>query len=312
MRDRATISVRELVKTISVLRERINAHRAVLAGNELMTRYALVDPLLVALGWDLSDPDTAVLGEDAGDTYYILGRNAMAVEAKRLGENLDAHAEDLALSIQDKGVRYGVLTNGQKWRMYDSGTATKSPEMEFDVTDSEGVVIYKAVRLYSSVVLDGIRQEPTRVESLHDVGGERLDPDRRDALVPLPNLQYVKGMAPPRYLACPDKRIRLNSWIDLLAGVAGWLVGNRYLDKSHCPVLMGAKNSVLNTRPVHPNGKPYRHKRKAGYLYLNTNVDPVHCIRYATKMVKVAGLEPGGFGVHFGDSQTVDAAHIWN
>ena len=39
-----------------VLKERMQTHRAALEENEMRTRVALIDPLLCALGWDVSDP----------------------------------------------------------------------------------------------------------------------------------------------------------------------------------------------------------------------------------------------------------------
>ena len=46
----------DLVGSIELLQERIRSHNAVLRENETRTRMALIDPLLSALGWDISDP----------------------------------------------------------------------------------------------------------------------------------------------------------------------------------------------------------------------------------------------------------------
>ncbi len=45
-----------LVNVIETLKERIQAHGATLRESETRTRMALIDPLLSALGWDISDP----------------------------------------------------------------------------------------------------------------------------------------------------------------------------------------------------------------------------------------------------------------
>lgn len=46
----------DLVSVIETLQQRVREHGATLRENETRTRMALIDPLLVALGWDVSDP----------------------------------------------------------------------------------------------------------------------------------------------------------------------------------------------------------------------------------------------------------------
>ena len=56
----------DLVARIELLQARIRSHKIVLQGNETRTRMALIDPLMHALGWDVSDPgggDTGVQSE---------------------------------------------------------------------------------------------------------------------------------------------------------------------------------------------------------------------------------------------------------
>ena len=124
-------------------------------------------------------------------------------------------------------------------------------------------------------------------------------PNRLGDEEPLPAIKYVKGMPSPRELVCPDKRVSLNKWIDIMAAVADWLVGKKYLDESHCPVPMGSENAILNTKPVHQNGKPFKNKRRVGELYLNTNIGPASTLKYASKLIETAGLEPSDFKAYF-------------
>ena len=46
----------ELMECIDLLQERMRSHRDTLRENETRTRMALIDPMLRALGWDVSDP----------------------------------------------------------------------------------------------------------------------------------------------------------------------------------------------------------------------------------------------------------------
>lgn len=146
-----------LIQTITTLKKRIRDRKDELLKNEIMTRYVLIDPLLRELGWDLSDPDHVVL-EDNTNTGgrkvdYMMGKN-MVIEAKRLGEKLDNHVAQIADYVQKTSVRYGVLTNGQKWRIY--ATTMMSPDVEFDLTDSIGIVLSKVMVLHRFVILSNV------------------------------------------------------------------------------------------------------------------------------------------------------------
>jgi predicted type IV restriction endonuclease len=49
--------IRTLAELAQQLREKIGRYRGLLAENEMLVRYAVVDPLLRALGWELDNPE---------------------------------------------------------------------------------------------------------------------------------------------------------------------------------------------------------------------------------------------------------------
>lgn len=50
----------DLKQTIRDLNKRMHVHGDELRGNEWLTRYALIDPILTALGWNLADPEQVI------------------------------------------------------------------------------------------------------------------------------------------------------------------------------------------------------------------------------------------------------------
>lgn len=62
-----------LLQLVEVLRERINLQPPIIR-SEWQTRYALIDPLLRALGWDTADPTMVVPEDGSGDgrANYLL------------------------------------------------------------------------------------------------------------------------------------------------------------------------------------------------------------------------------------------------
>jgi hypothetical protein len=109
---------------------------------EVHTRYAVIDPVITALGWDTSDPkechpeyprygdgetrarvDYALFGEP---NLVAIGNYEVApdviIEAKSVGVELEEHVEQLegyaeAAHRMRNGV--AVLTNGREWWLYD-------------------------------------------------------------------------------------------------------------------------------------------------------------------------------------------------
>ena len=98
--------------------------------HETSTRYIIIDPILRALGWDLSDPrECAVeypvlLGRSILRVDYVLlgrdGRPVVVIEAKRIDVPSDdemgfAQMDDYLEGIPTAQV--AVLTNGQYWEI---------------------------------------------------------------------------------------------------------------------------------------------------------------------------------------------------
>ena len=115
----------DLIALIELLRARIGSHHTVLRENETRTRMALIDPLMHALGWDVSDPGvvTPEYKVSGGWADYALlrsdGRPAATVEAKELGEALASHRMQMLNYANASGIDYAVLTDGNRWELYD-------------------------------------------------------------------------------------------------------------------------------------------------------------------------------------------------
>ena len=93
--------------------------------NETRTRMALVDPLLMALGWDVSDPDvvTPEFKVSGGSADYALLRAdeqpAATVEAKKLGERLASHQMQMLNYANASGIDFAALSDGDHWELYN-------------------------------------------------------------------------------------------------------------------------------------------------------------------------------------------------
>ena len=116
----------DLITVIERLRERIQQQGGILSQSEMLTRYALIDPLLRALGWDTEDP-TLVRPEyqsQYGRADYVLlsdGKQVAIVEAKKLNESISGGAVGQAINYcLQEGTRYFVITDGRLWDVYET------------------------------------------------------------------------------------------------------------------------------------------------------------------------------------------------
>ena len=104
--------------------------------------------------------------------------------------------------------------------------------------------------------------------------------------------QPQQGRLPAKLLVHGDgSRKALETWVDLLAGVAEWLISNKRLTAQRCPVRLGSKN-YPHTEPAHPNSMSFRTDWKIGGLYVFTDVCPSDVIRHAKSPIEKAGLNP--------------------
>ena len=115
---------------IEILRPKITYNRDDLT-REDQTRTVLIDPLLYALGWDVSNPRqvrTESRLNVGGRPDYVMHdsrskRPFMVVEAKRLQTTLSGltgfgHQSQLLGYMRELGCPLGVVTNGDDWQIY--------------------------------------------------------------------------------------------------------------------------------------------------------------------------------------------------
>ena len=80
----------DLKQTVRDLNKRMHVHGDKLRSNESLTRYALIDPILTALGWNLADPEQVIPeyrpiegNRDAVDYMMKYEQLIILIEAKK-------------------------------------------------------------------------------------------------------------------------------------------------------------------------------------------------------------------------------------
>ena len=150
----------DLTKTIELfeeLRSKVSKNqenykqRVYLSGNETVTRVLLIDPVLEILGWEVRNLDLVELEFEPATSKrdkadYVLkndGNNVAIVEAKKFDTRIDelAHREQADGYARFAGVKFFVLTDGAKWRLYErdlmTGLEDLKPIVKFDLENDD-------------------------------------------------------------------------------------------------------------------------------------------------------------------------------
>ena len=119
----------DLVSVIETLQQRIATHRQSLQQNEIRTRTALIDPLLTALGWDVSDPALVIpeyrVNVQTWADYALAGSGnqpAAVPRSQAAGfESLENHLDADQWAIVRQRTGHSILpalTDGSHWQLY--------------------------------------------------------------------------------------------------------------------------------------------------------------------------------------------------
>ena len=308
----------DLYQVIEKLRERMEVHQNKLKQSEALTRNALVDPLLRALGWDTEDPALALpeyrLGSGVAD-YALLNEDkpAIVVEAKKLGTHLQSAAEQSVTYCVNDGIRYFVATDGRKWDVYETHRPVPLAEkkiVSFDLNDPPADVCLDALVLWRRSVQTGVmrnaqapllerQREPPLVAVDQSEPAPALVATIPTTPTTLPGegnwqlltqLKPRKGDKPPLQLRFPDgSTAEIKYWADLPQVVTAWLNQQGKLDEASIPIRNG-RRYILSGNPIHPNGKEFRTVRKPAQFYLETNYNSSYNVRNATMIIEKAGI----------------------
>ena len=264
----------DLVGTIETLRLRIDAHGQVLRENEIRTRLALIDPLLTALGWDVSDPKvvlpeykTSSASNSPRADYGLLGNNGQlvaSIEAKHLGDALGGHEKQLRDYAWDLKAKYAGLTDGNHWYLVDFSKIADDDRTILHVSIADTPAYEAALKLlllWRANLSSGqpvAANEPVLVQQGQPPSAQFTVATTPPMLSPIPQIEstnapspildvanwkplsdvtYQLGDGKPvgiRFSGSITKPIK--NWVDTWFEVCEWLATNGKLLAADCPV----------------------------------------------------------------------------
>lgn len=320
--------IQPLLAEVERLRGVMQTHRDYLGKTEAATRYAVIDPVLGLLGWDVHEA-TSVLAEyrsgSASTTFvdYALlrdGQPVALIEAKALGVALaDNHLEQLSnycVNCQPRSVRWGILTNGDRWRLIDA-FRVQQPLPERVVLDCSlngghsldalngllslfGLISGHVERPVAQVVdAPEARQAAKRVPSRPPAATETTLSSAGELTVhALGELVALCGTVtrPAVALIFPDGTVfEARQWGAVLTGVLEWLAAKDLLTLARCPLpdAAGRKRYLVAAQPQHPGGKSFTAAHAlANGVHYHLNYDSADIVRNALHALSALGVAP--------------------
>ena len=301
------MGLEDLVRCVELLKERIQSHGAALRENETRTRMALIDPLLHALGWDVSDPGVVtpeykVAGVLAD--YALLrpdGRPAATVEAKRLGAGLASHRMQMLNYANADGIAYAGLTDGNHWEMYNvfqQAALNKRRILEVSIADAPAhESALKLLLLWRPNLASG-QPVPAGPPIVGETPRPTPTPDDVE-LPPMPQpvpADWIKlsEYNPPKNTPCPtairfwDGSERpLKRWREILTGAVEKLYAEQRLTVKDVPIELGKTKYLVHTELIHPDGKRFEdYKSIEGTpLVVNVNLSAERIRKHTEKLL---------------------------
>ena len=228
--------------------------------NENAVRYALINPFLEALGWDITDPDDVIpeYSTSAGRPDYVLKKNGKAVAF--VGAKALYKSEDLTQYITycvSKNVNYFITSDGVRWEVYDTYSREELPNKRFifwDILkDPTEEVIRKALLISKNLIyeVDQVPKISEVKESIFIDKDTKKEPGK---------LKFIEDDTKIRRVKAGYVYGKIEIWIgnegpfilkkynEILFQTAEWLIKNKYITEKDLPIRAGnmGKRYLIN------------------------------------------------------------------
>ena len=299
----------DLNELVGRLKERIEQHKDVLGKNETATRYALIDPLLTALGWDLQDPGQVQTEYSTGDgraDYAMLAggdtsRPRLVIEAKKLDRPISDGINQSITYCVGRGIPYFVVTNGRDWAAYETHKpvpVTDKRIVDFSLTDPTQPTVMKALWLWrgnfesESPIVPVAPDKPVLQQAATSApqpaaAAPPSSVQRPDRSIPLDEFNPNRGDPPPAALLFPDEtEKKITEWYRIQTSVVRWLIDTGHLTEAGCPVKGSKGGHLVAASPVGRNGENFKSPKQIGNVWIEAARDAPGHVRTAKKILE--------------------------
>ena len=294
-----------LTRCLETLKGRLEFLRTKEPQNEIRTRTVLIDPLLRALEWDVSDPNIATIeyatGEERAD-YALLGfekRPIAILEAKKLGTDLGTHQikKQIVGYTVLHGIKYAAVTDGNTWQLYDlSKQGDIDQRRILELTISRDPVHKNALALLA-LWRPNLSSGEIAQPRIPETATKPPPAAANDSWKSLAQVGNTTGKHPPVSIRLWDGvEQEVRYWNDVLIRIVGKLYFDGLLEKQDLPIKISEVSSkyLINTSATHDNGKGSKDFKQPGGLpvFVNVNLSSKALIGYSKMLLEKYGKNP--------------------
>lgn len=286
----------DLMKVIEEAGQKISTYRTLLRQNESRTRTVLIDPILCALGWDVTDPSTVSIeySTDHGIVDYALltdTKPIAIVEAKKLEEPLKKHEMQMLTYAMSQGIKYALLTDGDIWEMFDvfkvaGMTDKKTLDVKLSTTPASSSAL-GLLALWNTSLQFGVSIPPSA-----PIVTPQPSPTE-PGWVSLAEYDPKPGTPCPGRIRFWDGSVaELKTWRDLLCASVRKVFVDGRLTPEMLPVGT-RKNSHISLEASNPDGSPMMHGSALSGtpIFIDLNISAYDARRRTQKVLNLCGLD---------------------
>lgn len=305
----------QLVDIIEKLRSRIAQHRDYISELEPRTRTQLIDPLLTALGWDVTDPALVQIEPrviEGWADYALMGGNGRRVlayvEAKRLADRRDPVGQVVTYAVRQNvetgaGVQFCITTNGDRWVIYDVFSQKQLVDVSVVADDAEAVA-FKLLSLWRRSFADGKLndvEEPVLVETVDPPPLPPPPPELSNGLTwrDIPQPKEAKNTWGPQTIRFPDgtEANPKRSWRQTVVQTAKWLHDTDKLTPANLPVVSSIYSYMtyylVSADGRHSDGSEFRkpHKVADGVILNYSEFNATNAVAKIQKLLEHCNID---------------------
>lgn len=317
----------DLTAVIETIRRRIEAHGNSIAENETRTRQSLIDPLLIALGWDVSDPVQVTLeykteqGKQQRADYALLhGNHPVAViEAKKLNVLLEKHHPQAVSYAYFGNIKYMLVTNGDEWQMYD----LRKPAgmyweqrllMQINISNEPmHQIALKVLRLWNINLTSGHEPveaatpmlanttkpetvQPKNTPEIIKPSAKIVDANESDWIA-LSDKQIIRSGLKGSFQVMYDSQSKkvANQTKFLISIINDLLIDKELLTTSDCPIILNDRGDkyFIHSEPEHANGEEFTSPQRLNKdLFIDSAINLKTKIKTLRELLKQFGVDP--------------------
>jgi len=283
------VDLQKLYETLEKIKKKIEKNKELFMKNENAVRYALINPFLEALGWDITDPDDVIpeYSTSAGRPDYVLMKNGKAVAF--IGAKALYKDEDLMQYISycvSQNVNYFITSDGARWEVYDTYSRAELPNKRIVFWDIEKDPLEEVIRKALSIskilvyVPDQVPQIKEVPKSIFIEESTKSEPEKAESVYG--KIKIWIGNEGP---------FILKKYNEILVQTAEWLIKNKYITEKDLPIRAGrGKRYLINVTNKHENGEEFvSFKRLFNGWYILTHFSSKSCIDMSKYLLEKYG-----------------------